>query len=367
MASRDVAIDVYIDEEVARPGYARIIVANARAAGEEARFRLQRLDREQNTYLGPKGWQSGAADLTPWKADADGLDLVLFVGPEVVDAVPNDIPVEISVVGADVHGVVYWPDLPTSSVASGQDFGATPVRPAPPPRPEPEPSPQTPELPPEPPPAEDAETVAPEPVVPPQPMPPGPTPGLAPTPPPAPERPPWLFGLAGLVFAALLGAAAYWHLSRPSVPDPVVVVNGENGGGQVEPRPEGPSCEDYAEYARAVVEANPEDADALFTEAKQLLDGACRDAGVALLIQARNVGSAQAKLLIARLVDPLVEHDDRIFAEEPDPAYALQLYAEAAAAGLPDAATARGRLIDHLRARAAEGDAAARDLVDSIE
>lgn len=368
--ARDVAIEVEIDEAAGKPGYARIYVPNADSAGEGASFRLQRLDRSHDSYLGPNGWQSGATDLVGWKTEADGIDLVIHVGPEVVDRVPNDVNVAVSVPAAEVAGVVFWPDLPMSGVLSGSEAAATRYRP-----PAPEPAPkavaaQAPEAKPEPGPGPEPEA---------RPQEAGTGAGTAAREPETKQSglSPALLAVLALLFVGALGAAAYFLLSRDGEPTPVAETETEaepdSGDGSsvaaVPPQEEaaGPGCDEPYAYAAGFKEDNPQDASAWYAEGEALLEGDCPDAGALLLVEAADGGNGEALHYMARLADPLVEREDRLLFEQPDAATALQYYAEAAAAGVAEAAGARSALLEHLRARAAEGDAAAQATLDASQ
>jgi hypothetical protein len=103
-----------------QPGYAVVRIAGAGNAESQGvrglAFRVTRLDREKDNQLGVDGWSPAETDLLAeevW-SEPNG-DLVLRVGPRVVDHVPYDTQVEITLDTLDGVGVVIWPDLPTSS------------------------------------------------------------------------------------------------------------------------------------------------------------------------------------------------------------------------------------------------------------
>jgi len=404
MADQSVTIEVDIDEDAGRPGYARIIIPRAGAAGGGAQFRIQRLDREENSYLSPHGWRSGAADLVAWKTVVDGADLVLFVGPEVVDLVPNDINVEVSVPAVAVSGYVFWPDMPTSSVASGQIDETGPKTPsAPPPMPWRAPPPE-----------------------PPPPAPPVPGPNMDDetrvfTAPPRPgdlheeafeedfdeeleeefeedfdeepdEEPSgrgrWvLFALIGLVFLLLAGGgvAAYilYGMEDPPpepAPGPVTepVMPSLPTPGTTPPEPAPPeqaspepataaTCDEPYVYVTAFMDQHPDDIAAWVAHAKELVErGGCNDVIALLLVEAADKENPEAKRFMAELADPTVEQADRIMFSEPDPRVALQYYGEASMAGNAEAGEAWIRLMNHLRERAGAGDADAQAIIDSV-
>jgi len=391
MADQSVTIDVDIDEDVGRPGYARIIIPRAGAAGDGARFRIQRLDREENSYLSPHGWRSGAADLVAWKTVVDGADLVLFVGPEVVDLVPNDITVDVSVPAVNVSGYVFWPDMPTSNVASGQIDETGPKAPAaPPPMPWRAPPPEPP---------------------PPAPLAPGPdmddaTRVLSAQPPPEtpheeafdeedfdeepeedfeeePDEEPsgrrrWvLFALIGLILLLLAGGgvAAYilYGMEDPA-PAPGPVTDPTVPSLPTAPTEPGPgtgavaTCDEPYVYVTTFLEQHPDDLAAWVTHAKELVErGGCNDVIALLLAEAADKGNPEAMRFMAELADPTVEQADRIMFAEPDPRVALQYYRDASMAGNAEAGEAWIRLMKHLRERAGAGDADAQAIVDSVQ
>ena len=347
MSERDVDITVEIDEAAGGPGYARIVVPSAGSAGEAAKFRIQRQDRNQQNHLGPNGWQNGAVDLLPWRARRDGTELILYIGPEIVDRVPNDISVELSVPDASVYGHVLWPDLPSSSVAPGGSAGGIAPRPAPPPKdiaatarqetgtaaPAETGSGEAPAA--EDPPADD-------PVVP-DPMPnPADQDRLEPLDEGAAEattdqedskrsRGLAIF-VAGLLVA--FAALAVYLAMSPS----------DSNQEPAEDRPPLPDCDSSHAFATAFLEAYPEEVAAWHDEAVTLIEVDCVDAATLLLLEAVDKGSAEAALYMGRLTDPLEELDDRLLFEDPDAESALYFYGRAAEAGSQEATEALRRL-----------------------
>ncbi len=80
--------------------------------------------------LGPDGWQVGAALLSPLAVRQDGAEVVLAVGPEVVDRVETG-PVRFRLPAVGIDQPLFWPDLPTSHAGSrGPVPLALPRRPA---------------------------------------------------------------------------------------------------------------------------------------------------------------------------------------------------------------------------------------------
>jgi hypothetical protein len=117
-----------IEEDLdAPPGHALLRLHGA-GAGEDARFRLLRPAKELG-HLGPSGWQTEPALLTPLSVSREGEETVLRVGPDVVDQIAVDDQVRIEVPGLGFTGEDYWPDIPPSSggLAAGYVDVARPV------------------------------------------------------------------------------------------------------------------------------------------------------------------------------------------------------------------------------------------------
>ncbi len=117
-----------IEEDIdAPPGHALLRLQGA-GAGEDARFRLLRPGAELG-HLGPSGWQTEPALLTPLSVRREGDETVLQVGPDVVDHIAVDDRVRVEVPGLGFTGDDYWPDIPPSAggLAAGYVDVARPV------------------------------------------------------------------------------------------------------------------------------------------------------------------------------------------------------------------------------------------------
>lgn len=355
-----------LDAAAKRPGYARIIVPEAATAISDPKFRLSRLDREHESQLGPNGWQNGLIDLSPWKAEVDRGSLILYIGPDVVDNIPNHINIEVSIPAARVIGEIFWPDIPPSNVARDQRTDGSHYRSAAPPPPEAGPS--TPQE------ARPVGTSEPETKSEPDQPQDIPKPTDEPTdgrnseealrPSPEPEIPSrrdrykWFaVGIVILLAAGALGFLLYERWIGPQ-PEPVPV-----------PALAGPSCSQPYDYVRAFVEGHPAAPQAWFDEATRLLSDDCRDAATLLLLEATDADppSVAALIFAAKLADPLVETDDRILFTAPDPRSALSYYGLAAQNGSSEAGAARQALIRHLEEKAMNGDQEAQNTLDSVQ
>jgi len=132
-------------------GHALLRVDGAAAAVADPRFRIM-LGEGDRANLGPGGWQAATALLSPLGATTEGPDLVLHLGPEVVDALePGTVLFGLPAAGIDEFPLIWPTDIPTSS-----EGGPLPPRePEPPatgpaPGPAPVPAPPPPRLPPPP-------------------------------------------------------------------------------------------------------------------------------------------------------------------------------------------------------------------------
>ena len=111
---------ILVDQDPAgRRGYGLDTIKGGAACLPDPRFRIQRPD-EQAGFLGPQGWQPGETLLSPLKAWVNAEDLVLEIGPEVVDTV-QDGTVAFAVPSIRLFSTVIWPVLPPSR-GTGQDI-----------------------------------------------------------------------------------------------------------------------------------------------------------------------------------------------------------------------------------------------------
>jgi hypothetical protein len=323
-----------------RGGYALIRIAGGASGLADPRFRLSR-DGYEASVLGAGGWQVADALLRPLDAHADGLDLVLGVGPAVVDRLESG-PVRLEVPSAGFDGPVFWPDLPLSrggqistSIAvpaaaeprppplEGRQKLDPPVRPEEPPEP-PRPAPRPPE-PPEP--ALDGDTIRSRRLLP--------------------------FALVGVLLLAVAGGGAWWALRQPSPTPPPVAERVP----VPEPAPlsNPPAQRDCAHGSVADVVGCAQDPDAIFAVAQRQWDAGQSDEAVVLLQIASERGSGPAALRLAQLYDPNTFHAGGPI-PQPNARQAAQYYRRAAEAR-QDAATApREALRQRLQSDAEHGD-----------
>lgn len=265
------------------PGNALIRVPGAAAGAADPRFRLTR-DGYEDNVLGPAGWQVADTLLTPLASRVDGADLVLSVGPDIVDRVESGVIV-LAVPAAGYDAPLFWPDLPLSRA------GATPP-PSDPPRPPP--------VPPDPPPPPVVEPVKPPdppkpPVMdPPKPIvvdPPKPVDPVKPD--PTPNRLPYILG--GVAAVILLAGGAWYALrpAPPAVPPP----------GRTEPPPQ-QTARDCGQGSVADMVACAADAAGLYAVAQRKWEGGQADQGLVLMQIAADRGSGPAALKLAQLYDP---------------------------------------------------------------
>ena len=179
-------------------GNALLRITGAAGASADPRFRIM-LGEGTAPELGPRGWQTAAALLSPTDATVDGTDLVLRVGPSVVDALePGVFLFSLPAAGVEEITLVWPGTIPTSGAgappAGDQEAETerTRVQPPPPPPPPPPPSP------------------------PPPPPPPPPSPL-----PPSPPSSRWpLLALAALLLLVTAGGGGWYYLRwrQPVVP-----------------------------------------------------------------------------------------------------------------------------------------------------
>lgn len=352
------SIRIRVEEDPAYPagGHALVRISGLGAAPADARFAIQR-EGWQRGVLGPDGWQVGAALLTPDRVSAEGGEVVLAVGPAVVDVVEAG-PLRFRLPAASVDVAVFWPDLTTSH------DGAQPV---PPPRPAP-PAPE---------PAEDATVVVAPPVAEPPPV-------RAPL---AAEAPrggsAWPLLLVLLLFAAAGAGGVYWWLElreQPAVvaatpapavtpapaPTPVAPVAAPVAAPPpVVPVPDPatpapPPAADPAQPSLAdltvpqVIARAPGVAEIAAEAAARAARGTHEDA-LLLWEAAARLGHAPSLTALGRLYDPVGFQPGRPF-RTPDPRQAARYYQQAQRAGDAGAEAPRAALRDWLQAQAGRGD-----------
>jgi hypothetical protein len=321
-----------------RGGYALIRLSGGAASGlADPRFRLSR-DGYEASVLGAGGWQVADALLRPLDAHADGLDLILSVGPAVVDQLESG-PVRLFVPSAGFDEPVFWPELPLSRGGQISTGIAVPAKAEP-----------------KPPPLEVRQKldtpISPAVAVPPQ-GPPDPAddqPGGGATVRPRRFLPLALFGIPLL---AVAGGGAWWALHQPS-PVPLPAPAPAPAPAQP-PAPEPTAQRDCAKGSVADVVGCAQDPDAIFAVAQRQWDAGQPDQAVVLMQIASDRGSGTAALRLAQLYDPNTFHPGGPI-PQPNARQAAQYYRRAAQAH-QDAATApREALRQRLQGDAEHGD-----------
>jgi len=339
-------------------GHALIRLRDAAGFAGPYEFCIRRDDFDDGV-LGPGGWQVADARLRPEARSVDGNDLLLHVGPAVVQRIMSGV-YHFALPGAGIETAVVWPDLPLLSEGA-LNIVAEPARAAsrsgPAPRPQirrraPEATPDG---------ASDvapgaaASGVA------------GKTPPDAdatalppPLPVPRPSRSPWLW-LGGLALLLALvaggGYLAYRHLHPPPPPSPPpprpVVAPEQPPNPPPPPRP--PAAPDLT--AMTAIEAMRSGAppEALLTEAQRrmALGGAKANDGLMLMQAAADRDYAPAHAALGRLYDPNLQHPPEI---QPDPREAAKHYRAAIRGGDASVSDARQALNAYLQQQAQRDD-----------
>jgi hypothetical protein len=361
------SIRVRVEPDPARPdgGHALIRIAGLSGVPEDARFALQREGWERGV-LGPDGWQVGAALLSPRGVARQGEEVVLAIGPEVVDQVEAG-PIRFRLPAARLDVALFWPDLPTSHAGSR---GPVPLAP---PRREARPAAPPPAAAP----AEDQTVLLP---------PPRPEP-LAPRAPLAASPPSRGGGAAPVLLLALLAAAAgaggaYWWIglredppadASPAAGGPVAAAPppaapSSPGAGAEEspprpapaPEPPSPPAPEPAPTPLAdltvpqVIARAPGVAEIAAEAAARAARGLHEDA-LLLWEAAARLGHAPSLTALGRLYDPVGFQPGRPF-RTPDPRQAARYYQQAVRAGDAAAEAPRAALREWLRQQAARGD-----------
>lgn len=345
-------IRLRVTPDPARPegGYALIRISGLAASPADARFAIEREGWERGV-LGPDGWQVGAALLSPRAVRQEGAEVVLAVGPEVVDRVETG-PVRFRLPAAGIDQPLFWPDLPTSHAGSrGPVPLAPPHRPVvAPPRAAPPPAATEPAAPPPPP---VVEPLAPRPATPPF----GPLRRRLPLP-----------LVAGVLALLVLGAGAgVWWATR-----------GDSGrlaeapAASAPPAPPSPASPAAPPPAAVAPPADPSLADLSVPEVIARAPGVPEIAAEAAARAARGrhedalllweaaarLGHAPALTALGRLYDPVGFQPGRPF-RHPDPRQAARYYREAVRAGDAGAEAPRAALRAWLEEQARRGDALA--------
>lgn len=294
-------------------------------------------DLFEDRHLGPKGWQQAPVALGPYAAQDEGGALVVPVGPEIVDQIPEFAALRITVAGVSTE--LSWPDtvrMSPSQMAGGgiDDLARKQAE---------KPRAETPKV----------ETSKAETVVEPQ----------KPVQPPIidgeekvdPDKPPNRLPmiLAALLLLAALAAGAWWYLGRepaatpepvpvpaPTPPDPPPAV--------ISPAPTPPvaaaGC-DAAGLAAAAAKPAPE---AFAAVAACGADGDA-EARFRIIERAADAGVAEAIAMIGRWYDPAEAAAVGSSFTRRDPAQAARYYKDAADRGHAPAAELLARACAALR------------------
>lgn len=105
-------ITVREDSDALQGGFA--VIDLGCKVNSPVRLSFRRLDIEPRN-LGPAGWQAGQFWWSPEPVDNDGPETVVRVGPDVADEIGELVPIEISLEGHGVIGVVRWPFIMRSA------------------------------------------------------------------------------------------------------------------------------------------------------------------------------------------------------------------------------------------------------------
>jgi len=371
---------IRIEEDPAHPegGFARITVPGM--AGREVSAVAIGREGYGADSLGPEGWQVASARLVPDAVSASGEDLVLVLGPSVVEHLEAG-PIRLALPEVGLAEVVMWPEIAPLPAAARGGFAG--VRPVAPPKVQPAPpQDRTPQPLSGPPSGPDPDSTvvtraSPDQTGPPAGTPAGPSPGpttrplLDPTAPAsaARRRAPLLLLLL-LILLAAAAAAGWWFrepllamLDRPPAPPPSIEIATPEPGPppQSAPAPEpapalaGDPTDSMTPAEIAALNLPPDRVFAI-AEARQA-QGRHQDA-LLLLEVAANAPYGPAMSALARLYDPASFIPGGALSV-PNPAKAAQYWRAAEQAGDPAAAPARAALRTRLEAAAAAGDAVA--------
>jgi hypothetical protein len=350
-----------------RGGHALIRIPGGAGPGlSDPRFRLSREGYDAGT-LGPAGWQVADALLTPLAAEAEGEDLILRVGPTVVDRVESGV-VMLAVPALGFDAPVFWPEIPLSRGGKASAGVALPLiaESAPPIEARQKVAAAAPA------PGRAAEAALAVPTATSQ----ATAPPIVPQPPtaaaaqggnhPGTARPRRLLPLAAvavLVAAALVGGA-WWAMRRSAQGSAPATMQAPSAqataaapsAASPAARPQaavGPRDCTHGSVADAV--ACAADPDALAATAQRRWDAGQADQGLVLLQIAADRGSGTAALRLAQLYDPDTFRPGGPI-PQPNAREAAQYYRRAVLAH-QDAATApRAALHQRLQTAAADGD-----------
>lgn len=392
-------VTIAVDADPARPeGGHAILTAQGHGLPAAASVRLAiRRGGVKDHILGPDGWQSSEATVTPERAEAVGGGLRLFLGPAIVNRLAGAPVIEVEILGA-VPVRLRWPDIPPLEGADALNKVAAPQRqkPAPPLTGQGRPAPPPPPL---------SEPV---------PIEPAPLRAVNDRVLPAePPRPRWLWpaAVAALLILIAAGLAAYWWddlwpgedpaalVEEPPAPEPEPPADeseAETDAPAPEeateaetaeppedtatdtPDPEPPATEPPAEPAAGDPPATPSapaqadlrdilramvDGAEAYDLGRDLLRGGDPDGALLAFERAGELAHAPGVTAQGEMYDPGLWAPDVSPFSQPYADRALRLYRDAMAAGDPAAADRVQALRDRLAQAATAGDAEAAALL----
>ena len=348
-------------------GHALLRVRGAGKFAGPAGFWIKRDDYDEGVF-GPRGWQVADALLTPDGHSVEGNDLLLHIGPAVVQHLDSAV-YRIGVPAVGVETNVFWPDLP---LLAGDALNMVAEPAAAEARATPEPNPKILR------PGPETQAKRPEPVATPhwrdgtpaaggagpdatvaiKPPPPG---AGQPVPPvdAEPEKRNWLpvtaLLLAVLAVAGGGGYFGYHWLFPPAQEDagqspPATPPSG------APPAPEQPPAgPDLSRMSAAEALRSGASPEALVQEAQRRmqLDGPQRSEALLLLQGAADRNYAPANAALGRLYDPGIPHPPDI---QPDARQAASRYRLAVNGGDTSVADARASLQAYLQQQASHGN-----------
>jgi hypothetical protein len=341
----------FVEPDPQQPyGHALVRLPGAASAAADPRFLIRREGYEKGV-LGPGGWQVGEAHLSPLSADADGEDLVIRLGPQVVDLLEPGT-VLLTVPAARFDGIAVWPDIAPSYTGSTSRLREPPLKPEP----------------------KNDTRLEPERMVEPRPQPepkPGPEPEPKPEPSPLPPHRRWpLYGAVLALLLIVAGGYGVWRLIGPFPLDCTSMPGGrvpEGCPGPVVPRPgPGPSaraeCETGTPAQIIGCHLTPQ---RLAELGQKLMDSGRANDAELLWETGADQGSGAAALRLAKLYDPNSFRPGGPV-PRPDPRLAAKYYKQAVDAGEADGADPREALHRYLEDRRQRGDQDARILLQEF-
>ena len=103
------AVEVAADPE-RQAGHAVIRIHGAGQFAGSTKFRIRRDDYDEGVF-GPSGWQVADHLLTPDDKSVDGNDLLLRVGPSIVQRMHSGV-YHFTLPAAQMETTIFWPDVP---------------------------------------------------------------------------------------------------------------------------------------------------------------------------------------------------------------------------------------------------------------